>query len=144
MAATTNRKARFWSKVLVTPGDCWVWQGATFVDGYGKFWDGEKQVKAHRWVMGMPEQCVLHTCDNPLCVNPEHLFLGTRGDNNTDCFVKGRNARGFRLPQTKLSDEQVREIRRSPVSGRQLALRLGVSRSHITSIRRGEKRGHVI
>lgn len=86
---------RFWSKVQKTDG-CWEWQGGHFTHGYGRAWDGERQVLAHRLAFvlasgAIPDGMhVLHKCDVPLCVNPEHLFLGTHADNMADCGEKGR------------------------------------------------------
>lgn len=83
---------RFWAKVDKGP-DCWVWTGATRGYGYGQFWlsDGRK-VAAHRWVMGDPEgKAVLHRCDNPPCVRPDHLYLGTQKSNMQDRLARGRN-----------------------------------------------------
>lgn len=87
---------RFWSKVTKgKPNECWVWHGAN-VRGYGQFWFRGKKARASRasWSIHFGEikngLWVLHKCDNPPCVNPKHLFLGTRSDNMLDCFKKGR------------------------------------------------------
>ena len=98
---------------------CFLWTGA--VDGCGYGWIGARNrgmLRAHRvsWELhrgpiplGM---CVLHRCDNPPCVNPEHLFLGTQWDNTNDCKAKGRlnRARGTAHARNKLTEQQVREI----------------------------------
>src|SRR3990167_3209660 len=89
---------RFWSKVSKTDS-CWLWLGKPNNDGYGKFWITElgRSVPAHHFsweIHNSPipdDLCVLHTCDNPPCVRPDHLFLGTRGDNNRDRSTKGRS-----------------------------------------------------
>jgi hypothetical protein len=88
---------RFWEKVDRT-GDCWLWTGSG--DRYGHVRLNGKIVQAHRvaWELTngpIPEglQC-LHTCDRPLCVNPEHLWLGTRSDNMLDMVAKGRKGGG--------------------------------------------------
>src|SRR5688572_3057412 len=86
---------------------CWLWFGAAFHKGHGAIHDGGKQRKAHRvsWELNIgpiPEGfCVLHRCDVSCCVNPRHLFLGTRGDNNRDRTAKGRGAKGSRMGNAK-------------------------------------------
>src|SRR5690606_24199021 len=84
---------------------------------------------------------VLHRCDNPACVNPEHLFLGTQADNVADAVAKGRIAKGDRLPQTVLTEEQVREAIDLIVAGKAtlmaLAERYGVSMATLNSAVRG-------
>jgi len=89
----------FLAKVRVTEG-CWLWDGLTAHGGYGKVKANGKTIGAHRlsWEIHHGEipdgQCVLHKCDVPLCVNPDHLFLGTNLDNIADRHRKGRDARG--------------------------------------------------
>jgi hypothetical protein len=95
---------RFWEKVLKTE-TCWIWQASKRNKGYGAFtWhddDGTlNQDRAHRvvWRLFFGEipdgQFVLHKCDNPACCNPDHLFLGTKSDNNQDMVNKGRHVPG--------------------------------------------------
>jgi hypothetical protein len=96
---------RFWAKVDKT-GDCWLWTARLSRDGYGQFRTGgvgTPNARAHRvaWALAygaIPEGLlVLHRCDNPRCVRPEHLFLGTSADNVADRNAKGRQATGARL-----------------------------------------------
>ncbi len=104
----------------VSIGDgCWLWQGATRSFGYGCFYAlPYKHYTAHRFayehfVGPIPEGLlVLHKCDNPACVNPAHLFLGTSQDNMDDRNQKGRNTRGESHPKAKLNREDAIEIRR--------------------------------
>jgi hypothetical protein len=136
---------RFWEKVDVRgPDECWEWTACTS-KGYGDFWS-DHHTKAHQysWVLhrgliplGM---LVCHTCDNPLCVNPKHLFLGTNSDNIQDCARKGRlnSPLGERHKNHKLTSENVREIRNLYATGEytgfDLAAKFGVTFQHIFKI----------
>lgn len=118
----------FWS--LVQKGDkCWLWNGKVDRDGYGRlYFDGKMQL-AHRVSYQLVNGpitnglYVLHHCDTPRCVNPNHLFLGTQADNIRDAVKKERLVKppkltGARNPNNKLSAEQVLEIRRRYVKGK--------------------------
>jgi hypothetical protein len=148
---------RFWSKVNFNgPGGCWEWTACLFPAGYGKF--GVRSpvvVGAHRWSYeaaygSIPDGlCVCHRCDNRKCVRPDHLFLGTVGDNNRDMYAKGRNNNptGADHPKTKLSTEQVLEVRRMLRDGmpvRQIAERFGVFPGTIYAIRNGKSHKKVV
>lgn len=124
---------------------CWNWHGSINAYGYGRMLLSGKEAKAHRiaWEKAygpIPSGlCVLHTCDNRRCVNPEHLFLGTKGDNNSDRKVKGRNAdrRGEKNPLAKLGWPQVRAIRNLSQSGtknKMLVKVFGVSEATVRSV----------
>ena len=123
---------RFWDKVDTSAGmfDCWVWMGSRNPDGYGNISIQNKSKSAHRisWEIHngrIPKGLhVLHRCDNPPCVNPSHLFLGTNADNVADMNAKGRQRPG--LPR-KLTPDQVREIRSSCLSPKELGRMYSVS-----------------
>jgi len=136
---------RYWDKVEVRGADeCWEWTAAQDGHGYGAVGIGGKVFKAHRvsWKLAygpIPEGlCVLHHCDNRHCVNPNHLWLGTRADNNRDMADKGRVARGARQGSAKLTRGGVWNIRQLYSSGdhshRSLAARFGVSHQQIGHI----------
>lgn len=115
---------RFWAKVEIKgEDDCWNWTASKeILWGYGQFRFRSRTQKSHRvsWVLvygEIPEnQCVLHKCDNPACVNPNHLFLGTHQDNVKDRDAKGRQShsmgrKGIEHNQHKLCNEDVICIR---------------------------------
>lgn len=117
---------RFWLKVSfgLGPNACWTWKNSIDEKGYGQFNFGKKRVRAHRmsWILSygkIPEHnsyhgmCVCHHCDNPSCVNPKHLFLGTVKDNNVDMRKKGRyySPTGEKSPNSKLVESDVLNIR---------------------------------
>lgn len=131
---------RFWMKVEKGDG-CWTWKGAvTSKHGYGCVqWYG-RVLGAHKvaWMLtnGDPgELCVLHRCDNRVCVNPAHLFTGTKADNSADKSSKLRD------PSAALKPEQVREVRRLLAEGKmqkEIAGIIGVSNGVIHSISKGK------
>ena len=94
---TKSIDERFWSKVNKT-GDCWLWTGVRVGIGYGQIYLNGKKTPAHRvsWLLHhgiIPNGLlVLHKCDNPPCVNPNHLFTGTNSDNMKDAYIKGRSS----------------------------------------------------
>ncbi len=103
---------------FIKSDECWEWCKDVFYNGYGVFRaqvDGkQKLLKAHRvsyeyYVGEVGDKCVCHSCDNPKCVNPEHLFLATHKENMEDKVSKNRQWRGGR--PRKISTEQVEEIR---------------------------------
>ena len=129
---------------------CWRWQGYKDSSGYGRIYaGGGKQTGAHRvaWSlannMPIPDGLfVMHSCDNPSCVNPKHLSVGTHNDNMRDMTTKGRAYRSYGRG-SKLSAEQILEIRRSTLSEKLLGLSYGVNRATIGRILRRESWTHI-
>jgi len=97
--------------------NCWNWTGGKFSSGYGRFWFSGKNIYSHRFSYEffkgeIPfDFLVCHKCDNKLCVNPKHLFLGSYKDNSDDSVKKGRNAFGERSGRAKLTESEVSLIR---------------------------------
>lgn len=136
---------RFWRHVHKTEG-CWRWTGAISTMGYGVVNLGGRARHAHRvsWMLrhgDMPTAFVLHRCDNPSCVNPAHLFLGTQYDNMLDAARKGRIPRGDRHHGAKLTEAMVRSIRASTEPSKVVADRFGIHYSAVNQIRRRARWG---
>lgn len=142
----TSLKERFESRIRVTPG-CWLWTGARCGDGYGNIRGQGRVLRAHRvsfqLYVGEIQQGlhVLHSCDNPACVNPAHLRLGTHQDNMDDMYSKGRRepARGLRNGATKLNDAARQAILASSLPSEKLGPMHGVSGSLVRKIRQAAK-----
>ena len=181
---TEKQAALFWQKVnkdcpapahLPWLGKCWNWTGQTKTprgkqDCYGRIRMAGKMYHAHRisYALAHGEApshlCVLHKCDNPLCVNPDHLWVGTRADNNADMVSKGRDRRcepdkvwsrvnpervlrGSDNPKHKLTEDTVRcilaEYAAGGVSQQSLADKHGVNQTLISALVRGRVWRHV-
>jgi hypothetical protein len=152
-----SAEIRFWSKIdkngQVPPvcperGRCWNWTGATDDNGRALFYDGKgKTVGASRFSWKIHKgpipsgKSVLHYCDNPSCPNPEHLFLGTQLENIADRDHKKRQARGENHGSAKLTETDVRELRRlyreEGIGSWRLGQRFGISDRHALDIVRG-------
>ena len=160
MASINTNDDRFWSKVKkVGRTECWLWQGAKKPSGYGNIRRNKKYTTAHRlaWELSfgsIPKGMqIQHSCDTASCCNPNHLMLGTVISNYVDMCKKGRNKSnhtnrkfGVANHNSKLSEEQVSEIRKRYVPGqirqRDLADDYGVSQRLISIITRNEGRIH--
>jgi len=133
---------RFHTRYKVMPSGCWEWTGNTENRrGYGYYWFKSKDWLAHRASYfihkGDPTgYCVCHSCDNPTCVNPDHLWLGTIADNNRDRDRKGRRVapRGESCSHSKLTESDVLAIRASTLSVKELSKRYKVSVENIRYI----------
>lgn len=129
---------------------CWLWFGVTSGKGYGAMQVNKQQKLAHRvsWEIHygpIPKGiCVLHKCDTPLCVNPAHLFLGTKADNMADRDAKGRTAKGENNGRAKLAETQAAAIREDPRSLREIASDYGVHYTAIGKIKRRERWKHIL
>lgn len=168
-----TRPDRFWSKVDKS-GECWLWTAGRHRAGYGAFsvgsrlTGGRRDTYAHRVAYELAfgpipnGLLVRHTCDTPACVRPEHLLVGTQADNMHDAAERGRTTKGDRHPwrrrpelirkgeqhhAAKLTDEQVREMRRryadGGISQRLLGLEYGIQQGAVSAIVRGLKWSHV-
>lgn len=168
-------KARFWEKVDKTVGhgsnnDCWIWT-STIVGGYGQFKLNCKGIVAHRFSYEITygtipkDLIVCHRCDNPLCVNPAHLWVGTNADNSFDMKNKGRSLkgdknnarlypeklkRGSQHPSSVLNENQVLEIRYKWNKAHkkfgmfsELAKEYGVNRTTISAIIKYKRWKHI-
>lgn len=142
--------SRFWARVDRTagPGGCWPWIGGVDDKGYGvvRRPGDARQVIASRAAYELMHGAipagliVRHQCDNPPCVNPAHLALGTHKDNSDDKLSRGRGkwAKGEEVGSARLTAEQAAAIRASPLPLRQLAAQYGMTYGHIGKIKRGE------
>ncbi len=140
----------FWARVCKGPG-CWYWQGPLHETGYGNAAvDGVRGSHRIAWTLtngDIPKNlCVLHRCDNRVCVNPEHLFLGTKKDNFQDMVSKGRAPlqkrpeQGALHRQAKMSEETARSIfvlRAQGLLQREIADVVGMSRGLVSGVLNG-------
>lgn len=135
---------RFWQKVAFKWGgdECWEWQADRNWQGYGRFHSTiANREPAHRvsyrLVYGPYDTkwFVLHRCDNPSCVRPDHLFLGDHEANQKDKMKKGRGCRGESHGMSKLSEETVREIRASSAPDKELAKQFGIEFNYVNAVR---------
>jgi hypothetical protein len=128
---------------------CHVWTGTPNHNGYGRIGINYKDYLAHRLsyevqVGPIPENMfVCHKCDNRLCINPEHLFIGTLQDNHADMVAKKRHQIGERQWRSRLTEEDVRQIRAAEGTHGEIASRYGVSRETISVIKRRVNWKHV-
>lgn len=155
--ATLEERLRHhgWTEVLHdstsvdTP--CWEWNGYRDRHGYGQLQSGGGVVKyanrvaAEVWIGPIPEgHSVCHRCDNPPCINPDHLFYGPQAANVADMLFKRRESNGERNPQHKITDLEVQELRARYAAGgitqKQLARDYGISKAQVGRIIRRERR----
>ena len=142
-----NTICDFWAKTAVGGhDDCWQWLGAKNSSGYGNFAYGGKVLLAHRFIFeqiygplrpsdGFHGQCVCHSCDNPACVSPKHLFAGSGQANRDDCTNKQRHSFGGRHGRAALTEADVLKIRQTAGTNQEVADAFGVSPSTISYVR---------
>ena len=146
---------RFWAKVDKRgPDECWEWT-AVKSRGYGQIWRDGRMILATHAIWEINHEPVpngfniCHKCDNPSCVNPNHLFLGTQKDNIRDMVRKGRNPnrRGEKNPVSKLTESQVVKIKRLHAGGiknyPKLASMFGVSKYAVANLFNGRCWQHI-
>jgi hypothetical protein len=158
--AKATTAERFWAKVDTSggPDACWLWIPPPQKSGYGNLSIKSRMVPAHRisWELHngpIPKTrwgalCVCHACDVRRCVNPAHLFLGTRADNNIDREMKGRgnHARGANHPRAKLREEDIPAIRARIATGEpqsRIAADYGVHVGTISMVKNGHAWRHI-
>ena len=128
---------------------CWPWKGAQDKDGYGIFAFDGKTARAHRVALvlsgvDVPKGgLVCHTCDNPSCVNPAHLYFGSNRQNSDDKMNRGRSVKGARHYAAKLTDADVIAIRSMDGTHVSIAAMFGISHSNVTMIRQRKTWKHL-
>lgn len=159
---TTRDIERFWAKVdILGPDECWCWLASSASEGYGQIWIGpneatRRRYRAHRLAFYLanghwPLHHALHTCDNPRCCNPAHLYDGTDADNSHDAWKRNRAVAippqiGQDNPGARLTDQHIPVIRQllaRGISQSQVAAQFGVSQATISRIARGAAWSHV-
>lgn len=145
-----NVTDRFHKKYIKQENGCWIWSGGTRPNNkgvlYPRITDGKKDIGAHRFSYMMmhgeikSDMYVCHKCDTPLCVNPDHLFIGTHQDNMKDMVNKGRSHKGFgeNANSSKLTNEEAKIIRAMDLSQSEIAFLFKVSQTTISRIKRKE------
>jgi hypothetical protein len=128
----------------VTESGCWIWMGAVTGSGYGVCGSQKNKTRsAHRvsyeaFIGEIPKGMIIaHSCDIPLCVNPNHLWVATHKENSQDMVKKNRQAKGEAGGNTKLTLDQIEFIRKSILPHRKLGRMFNVSHANIGYIKRG-------
>lgn len=145
---TRSLSDRFWEKVTKTDG-CWLWTANMNKKGYGRLWLNGRNEFAQRvsWYLHFGKRdealLVLHKCDTPSCVNPDHLFLGTNADNMLDKRLKGRSAKGEGNGNRKLTNEQIIAIRNSQGSVKEISQQFNIDKTQVYNIQSRKQWKHV-
>jgi hypothetical protein len=136
---------KFWRYVEKT-SSCWMWKGYTDKDGYGTIKNGHTTLRAHRVSFKIhhgqidENKLILHTCNNPSCVNPAHLYQGDQYDNMKDRIDSGNYLFGENHFNAKVPDSDVLKIRNHTGTYKQIAAEFGISPSQAGNIKRGDQR----
>lgn len=145
---TPRQREKFFDRTEKASDGCWIWRGKRDSKRrYGRCWYDGREYQAHRvaWLVAYDkwppdDMLVCHTCDNPPCVRPDHLFLGTPEQNSRDCATKGRNvgggAKGKPMPR-RLDERLVSALRDEYAAGgtyRGLARKYGIYPSHVQKV----------
>lgn len=144
-------RERFEEKYVPCPmSGCWLWTASVIRTGYGRILGSGRQLElAHRlaWMLyrgPIPDDLnVLHKCDVPGCVNPDHLYLGTPKQNAVDRVIRGRQPRGENMPISRLTEKDIVPIRQSTIGTQALAKLYGVGKRTIGQVRARETWRHV-
>lgn len=144
-------KYTLFNRTRLAENGCWEWVGGMASGGYGAISRNGKMVRAHRisyeaYKGSIPKGMVVrHMCDNPACINPDHLILGTQKDNAADRSARGRGhkLKGAAIGTAKLTEAQALEIKSSTLSLTELSEKYGVDKSNIWSIRSGKSWKHL-
>ena len=135
---------RFMSHVHKHDSGCWLWTAYCMKNGYGHFSTKLKHELSHRvsyrlFNGQLDTRDVMHQCDTPSCVNPNHLVLGTRLENMQDAKRKGRMSIGEQHGRSKLTNEQVQFIRKSNKLQREIANEFGITQGHVSCLKNSKK-----
>jgi hypothetical protein len=144
-----GKEEHFMSHVEKQENGCWLWTAYKMKNGYGTFRAPHRHELAHRvshelFVGPIPDGfLVMHSCDNPSCVAPHHLSVGTQHNNMHDAAVKGRMRHGEKHGRAKLSNKCADEIRNSVGTQKEIAAKYGIRQGTVSRIKTGARRASI-